>query len=74
MTMDISMTEEESIDILNRICPCRENVIQKLLCYMTLKDTPATTNSLFLYGNTGSGKSHVVKTMVDRLQVCILAR
>lgn len=58
---------EEAKGILNHLCPCRENLINTLLNYITVEGE--TTGALFLYGNSGTGKTHVIKTLFDRLQV-----
>ena len=63
--METSIQEAEGI--LNHLCPCRESLISTLLKYITIEGV--TTDALFLYGNSGAGKTHVIKTFFDRLQV-----
>lgn len=60
-------TIKDAEGILNHLCPCRENLISILLNYITVEGE--TTDALFLYGNSGTGKTHVIKTLFDRLQV-----
>ena len=54
-------------------CPCREKEIDTLLKYISPKKSPISLNSLFVYGNTSTGKSYVIKTILNELQVSIIS-
>lgn len=64
--------KEELLEKIHERCPCRKGVINTLLKYIIPEDSRHTVNSLFVYGNTGSGKTFVLKTILDTLEVILL--
>ena len=69
------MTNEEIFEtdrdsVLNRIhsfCPCRKTQIETLAGLFGENDEIAYP-SIFVYGHTGTGKSHVLKNMMNNLK------
>jgi len=60
---------DEKISMIHQLCPCRNKIITSLLQFITVDKVTDSTQSLFLYGNTGTGKTWVVKTLLDQLEV-----
>lgn len=63
----MELTRQEAEGVLNHLCPCRKSLVSTLLKYITKRGV--TNDALFMYGNSGTGKTHVIKTLFDRLQV-----
>eukprot|EP00794_Sanderia_malayensis_P017924 gene17924-19706_t len=56
------------LEDIHRLCPCRRQQITKLLELFGERDELAFPN-IFIQGNTGTGKSHVVNTVMKILQL-----
>ena len=70
------MTNEESVeaktdsvlDKIHSLCPCRKTQIETLDGLFG-EDGDVAFPSIFVYGHTGTGKSHVLRNMMKSLEV-----
>ena len=62
--------DSTELEDIHRLCPCRKQQIEKLLQLFGEKDELAFPN-IFIHGNTGTGKSYVLKKLMSKLQVCL---
>lgn len=62
------MVEEIKSMILQK-CPCRDKEIDILLKYITPQKSSVSLNSLFVCGNTGTGKTYVIKTILNEFEI-----
>ena len=60
--------KENDINIIYDDCPCRWNQIDSLLKLIGPRDE-LCPQSLFIYGHTATGKSHLLRCMVNTLKV-----
>lgn len=62
------VAEIETMDLLHKKCPCRKQEIDHLLAVIG-ECEDCCCKSVFVYGNTACGKTHVMRNILTLMKV-----